>query len=206
MPYRRQDDYGVRPLPPDLAKHIEPDFQQREHLLSPIEDDQEDEQQDSNTDMEQAELAAAGEGTRWGDRPFYVPDKDDGLIAPPPRWLVETADQAAWARHEAERDAIIEGHKIRTDDPEYTVKLIHRDAALYAHDNVRTETGDEPEEGFIPPETEQTYVPAPKVATGYSVQVKRYRAHRRGDRVRVPDATKVTQSTSPDPPLLRING
>jgi hypothetical protein len=181
MPHRRQDDYGVPPLPRNLIEHIEPDFQPRERLLNPLlPDDIEDSDiHDANSELEQAELAAAGRGasaTRWGDRPFYQPDQRDGLIAPPPHWQIDAGEQATNAKREAERDAIIATHKIRTDDPDYTAKMIHRDAALYAHDNAKTETGDEPEGGFLPPETEQTYVPAPKTAVGFAVQVKRRRA------------------------------
>jgi hypothetical protein len=88
---------------------------------------------------------------------------------------------AARAKRQAERDDIIAAHHFRADDPEYTDKMIHRNAALYAHKAAKTITGEDPDEGFVPPEPLADYKPDP--------QPSRFvRVEKRGRKV--PAATK----------------
>jgi hypothetical protein len=83
---------------------------------------------------------------------------------------------AARAKRAVERDHIIASHHFRADDPQYVEKLIHRNAALHAHKAAKTVIGEEPDEGFVPPEPLAGYKPDPQPSTGFVRVEKRRRS------------------------------
>jgi hypothetical protein len=93
------------------------------------------------------------------------------------RYFAETHDpdeQAARAKLNDQRDAIIDTTHIRTDDPDRGKKLAARDAALAAH---YASAADERITGFLPPEPTPTSPPRP--STGFTVTRRRSRSNTR---------------------------
>jgi hypothetical protein len=73
------------------------------------------------------------------------------------------------AKHAAELDRIM-AVPIKANDPEYEKLKSARRIAIYAHHRRPQAVG--PDEGFILPESADTYAPAPKIASGFAVERK----------------------------------
>jgi len=83
-------------------------------------------------------------------------------------------------KHQIELDRIIANDKITTDDPGFEQRASHRRSAVYALTKRKAAIGAEPDGGEFFPPSDLEYVPAPKGATGFAVQVTKHRRPKRG--------------------------